>query len=114
MIQGLIGLNDPNYEPTSWQGTLLVFAMVLVLYFFNVFASKEMPVVQNLLLVLHTSAFFVIIVVLWVKAPKPTASVVFTQFENEGGWSSTGLAVMVGQISAFYASLGKKEPLIRT
>ena len=81
--------------------------MVLVLYVFNVFAYKQMPMMQNFLLVIHTLGFFVIIIVLWVMAPKQSASAVFTEFNNEGGWSSTGLALMVGQISAIYGSLSK-------
>ena len=107
IIQGLIGLNNPDYEAQAWQGTLLVFAMVLVLYLFNVFAYKQMPMMQNFLLVIHTLGFFVVIIVLWVMAPKQSATAVFTAFNNEGGWSSTGLALMVGQISAIYGSLSK-------
>ena len=107
IIQGLIGINYPDYEAQAWQGTLLVFAMVLVLYVFNVFAYKQMPMMQNFLLVIHTLGFFVVIIVLWVMAPKQSAAAVFTEFNNEGGWSSTGLALMVGQISAIYGSLSK-------
>ena len=107
IIQGLIGVNNPDYEATSWQGTLLVFAMVLVIYLFNVYAYKQMPMMQNFLLVIHTLGFFVVVIVLWAMAPKQSATAVFTQFTNEGGWSSTGLALMIGQISAIYGSLSK-------
>jgi choline transport protein len=41
----------------------------------------------------------------WVLAPRNAASVVFTQFTDSGGWSSMGLALMVGQISAIYACI---------
>jgi hypothetical protein len=41
----------------------------------------------------------------WVLAPRNSASVVFTQFTDSGGWSSMGLALMVGQISAIYACI---------
>lgn len=40
--------------------------------------------------------FFVIIIPLWVLAPISDAHDVFTTFNNGGGWSSTGVAVMVG------------------
>ena len=107
IIQALIGLNDPEYEAQPYQGTLFVFAMVLLLFSFNVFASKQMPMMQNFLLVLHTLAFFVIVIVLWALAPKQSASAVFTSFTNDGGWSSMAVAVMIGQISAIYGSLSK-------
>ena len=109
IIQGLIGLNNPDYEGTNWQGTLLVFAMVLVLYLFNVYAYKQMPMMQNFLLVVHTLGFLVIIIVLWALAPHQSAAAVFTEFTNDGGWQSAGLAVMIGQISAIYGSLGKSR-----
>lgn len=30
IIQGLISVRNPDYDPKGWQGTLLVFLMVLV------------------------------------------------------------------------------------
>jgi len=106
MIQALITINNPNYSPTNWQGTLLVFAMALVLYLANTVAARGMPLAQNILLVFHCLAFFTIIIVLWVMAPKNSATVVFTQFTNGGNWSSIGVSLMVGQISAIYGSAG--------
>lgn len=41
----------------------------------------------------------------WVLAPRNAASVVFTHFTDAGGWSSMGLSLMVGQISAIYACI---------
>ncbi|OGM41279.1 amino acid transporter [Aspergillus bombycis] len=105
IIQGLISVKDPSYEPENWQGTLFVFAMILVIYFFNVYAASWMPRIQNLLLALHILCFVVVITVLWAMAPRQPTNVVFLEFSNTGGWSSTGLALMVGQISAIYAGL---------
>ena len=62
-----------------------------------------MPLAQNVVLSLHLSLLVIIVVILWVKAPHQEASVVFGDFYNGGGWSSTGLSLMVGQISAIYA-----------
>ncbi|KAJ1707400.1 GABA permease [Aspergillus flavus] len=105
IIQGLISVKDPSYEPENWQGTLFVFAMILVIYFFNVYAASWMPRIQNLLLALHILCFVVVITVLWAMAPRQPASAVLLEFSNTGGWSSIGLALMVGQISAIYAGL---------
>jgi choline transport protein len=104
IIQALITVNNPNYVPTNWQGTLLVFAMVLVLFIANVWGAKDLPLAQNILLVVHVFGFFAVIIVIWVMSPRNTATVVFTQFANDGGWSTMGLSLMVGQISAIYGS----------
>ena len=109
MIQALITINNPNYDPTNWQETLLIFAMVVVLFVANIWGAKAMPLVQNMMLVFHVVLFLVIIIVLWAKAPLNSARTVFTQFTNEGGWSSVGVSMMIGQITAIYTSVGMWE-----
>lgn len=64
--------------------------------FFNIFLAKRLPFVECILLVIYIVGFFIIIIPLWVLAPIENAERVFTQFNNAGGWSSTGVAVMVG------------------
>lgn len=105
IIQGLISVRNPDYNPKDWQGTLFVFAMVAVIYFFNVYAADWMPRIQNLLLTLHILAWVVIITVLWAMAPHQSAKVVFTEFHNGGGWPTMGVSLLIGQISAIYGSL---------
>lgn len=105
IIQGLIYVNNPDYEGTAWQGTLLVFAMVAFIYVCNIWGAKGLPMIQNLLLVVHVFGFLVVVIVLWALAPRQPASVVFGQFYNGGGWKTMGLSLMVGQITAIYGSL---------
>jgi amino acid transporter len=105
IIQGLISVRNPNYDAQGWQGTLFVFAMILLAYSFNVYGSDLMARMQNLLLATHIFCWVVVVVVLWVLAPLQSAETVFTKLENGGGWSSMGLSLMVGQISAIYGCL---------
>ncbi|KAF3390615.1 hypothetical protein F1880_009395 [Penicillium rolfsii] len=106
IIQGLISVRNPEYEPKNWQGTLFVFAMVLVIYIANVYASDLMPILSNLLMILHVLSWAVVLIVLWAMAPHQSAHTVFVSgWQNGGGWSSMGLSVMIGQISAIYGSL---------
>jgi amino acid transporter len=114
IIQGLITVNNPDYAPEPYQGTLLVFAMVLVIFIANIWGAKSLPVVQNVLFVVHCFGFFAVIIVLWVLAPRNSAKKVFTEFTNEGGWSSMGVSLMVGQISAIYGSICKFPHPTRT
>ncbi|KXG46872.1 Amino acid/polyamine transporter I [Penicillium griseofulvum] len=106
IIQGLISVRNPDYDPQRWQGTLLVFAMVTVIFIVNVFASDIMPILNNLLMILHVLSWAIIIIVLWAMAPHQSAEVVFvTGWKNGGGWATMGLSVMIGQLSAIYGSL---------
>ncbi|XRM43703.1 hypothetical protein ABZX51_006858 [Aspergillus tubingensis] len=105
IIQGLISVRDPDYDPTGWQGTLFVFAMILIALFFNIYGAAFMARMQNVLLATHVFCWLVVVVTLWVLAPLQPAEAVFTKFENFGGWSSMGLTVMVGQLAAIYGCL---------
>ena len=106
VIQGLIVLNDATYIYERWHGTLLVIAILSFAIIFNTFLAQRLPMVEGLVLILHLLGFFGIIVPLWVLAPRNSAATVFTQFTNLGGWSTTGLAFMVGLLSPIYSLLG--------
>ncbi|KAL8786989.1 MAG: hypothetical protein Q9195_007967 [Heterodermia aff. obscurata] len=106
IIQGLASVNYPDYEATRWQGTLLVFGMVLVLLGANIWGWRALPTAQHLALAFHVSLFLAIVVCFWALTPElQPARVVFTHFYNGGGWATTGLSLMVGQISAIFGSL---------
>ncbi|CAE7187628.1 Amino acid permease 2 [Pyrenophora teres f. teres] len=105
LIQSSVVIMYPDYSPTNWQGTLMVIAVTILVWALNIWGSKFMPLFQNVMLVVHVFGFLAIIIVFWVLSPRATAEVTFTHFTNEGNWSSTGLALMVGQVSAIYACI---------
>ena len=107
IIQALITVNNPDYHPESWQGTLLVLAMALLLFCTNIWGARALPTVQNILLIVHVFSFFAIIFVIWFLAPLNSVEVVFTQFRNTGGWPNIGVSLMTGQISAIYSLICK-------
>ena len=106
LIQGLIVLNNPNYVYERWHGTLLVIAITAFSILFNTFLAKRLPMVEGLVLIVHILGFLGVMIPLWVLAPRTPAKVVFTDFTNFGGWSSTGLSVMVGMLTSIYGLLG--------
>jgi amino acid transporter len=106
-------VNYPDYNPTNRQGTLFVFATVLLIWVVNTYLIGIVPFLQNVFMWTHVLAFLAIVIVLWTKAPLNSASDVFTKFTNEGGWSSTGLSLMIGQITAIYALVGQYSCRVR-
>jgi choline transport protein len=102
LIQSQIQINYPDYTPTNWQGTLFVFAVTLIVWVLNVYCSRAMPMIQNMMLIVHVGGFLAIMIIFWTLAPHNTSKVVFTQFTDGGGWQTMGLSLMVGQISAIY------------
>lgn len=88
-IQGLVILNRPEYVPHPYHLTLMAIGMVLFVAIFNTFLAKHLPLVEGVVLFLHVAGFFAIIVPLWVLGPHSPSSEVWTEFSNEGGWSSS-------------------------
>lgn len=106
LIQGLIVLNNPDYIFMRWHGTLLVIVITAFSIIFNTFLAKRLPMVEGLVLIVHILGFFAVLIPLWVLAPRNPTEMVFKDFTNFGGWSSTGLSVMVGMLTTVYGMLG--------
>jgi choline transport protein len=96
IIQGMIILNNPDYEPSRYQGTLLAWLVIAVAVFINVIIPGLLPKCETFILVFHIAGFIAIMAVLWVYSPHGSAASVFATSLNEGGWSSQGLSDIIG------------------
>ncbi|KAF2186370.1 amino acid transporter-like protein [Zopfia rhizophila CBS 207.26] len=106
-LQGLIINSQSSYSSQRWHGTLLVFAIMFVCLIFNTFLAKHLAKIENVILWLHISLFFVVLITLLVLSPqKSSAKDVFAQFLNEGGYKSKGLSFFVGLITPVFAFSG--------
>ncbi|KAF1917448.1 amino acid permease-domain-containing protein [Ampelomyces quisqualis] len=105
LIQSSAIVMYPDYAPTNWQGTLMVIAVTVLVWALNIWGTRSMPIFQNIMLLIHVFGFLTIIIVFWVLSPRNSAEVTFTKLINGGGWSSIGLTLMVGQLSAIYACI---------
>ncbi|GAB7356353.1 hypothetical protein MBLNU459_g7142t1 [Dothideomycetes sp. NU459] len=99
LVQSLIIIKDPSYTAPGWQGTLLVFPVMGACLLFNIWWSNWLPGMQNAVMIIHIFGFLAMVVILWVLSPHVPASDVFLNFENAGGWSTVGLALMIGQVT---------------
>lgn len=106
IIQGLIVLNQPDYDFQQWHGTMLVIAISTFSILFNTFLAKNLPFVEGLILIIHIVGLFAIIIPLWVLAPRNNAHAVFTTFNNAGGWENSGTATLVGLSTTITSMLG--------
>lgn len=122
-MQGLITLNNlESYVPHRWQGTMLVWVIALIATSFNTFFSRKLPLVEGLVVILHLTGFFAILVSillgtflyaeltiqipLWVMADRADAKTVFTSFEDNAGWGNVGLSTIVGLLGAAGSFVG--------
>ncbi|KAL9096709.1 MAG: hypothetical protein Q9165_001197 [Trypethelium subeluteriae] len=105
-IQAIIEVNQPDYAFTNWQYTLIMLAFVLVTIFFNTWGAKTLPAIEIGSLFGHLIGFIVTIAPLWALCPKNSAHDVFLNVVNNGGWSNTGTACLVSQVTVLYCNLG--------
>lgn len=85
---------------------LLFWAIVAFAVFVNVITSTLLPKFEGLVLILHVFGFFGIIIPLVYLGDHNSASEVFGQFANDGGFQTQGLAFMVGMIGNMFAFTG--------
>ncbi|KAG9203869.1 hypothetical protein G6514_002030 [Epicoccum nigrum] len=105
-IQGLIILNNPNYIPERWHGTLLIIAVATFSIIFNTLLARKLPLVEGIVLVFHIFGFFAVLVTMWILAPRTPANEVFAAFQDNAGWGSIGLSVLLGQLAPIFTLLG--------
>jgi len=61
-IEAVIQLNNPNYVPQRWEGTLLFWATVVVAVLINTVFGKLLPPIEALMLVIHVLGFFAVLI----------------------------------------------------
>ena len=111
MIQGVLVQNDPTgYDYHRWHGTLLMFAVMLVVFLVNSIGTKLLSLAEGFILILHLAAFLAILVPLVYYSPHGTSKEVWASFTNSAGWDSNGLAWFVGLISANLPLIGYDGP----
>lgn len=109
LVQGLILLTVPSYQPTGWQGTLLSIAVTALCVFVSVFLNSVLPKIEICILVLHITTFFGILITLATMGEHGDAASVFQTFANEGQWPTQGLSVIVGMIGNAFAFAGRSN-----
>ena len=110
MIQGLIVLNIEGYEPIPWHGTMLYWAVLLFAVLVNILGIRFFPHIETLAFIFHICFFFVLLVPLVYLSPQSSASFVFADFENSGGWSNDGVSWCIGLLTSAWSFVGVYLP----
>ncbi len=76
-IQAMINVLNPDEAMTSWQLTLVMFAIIAITIVFNTVGAKFLPMLETISLFGHIAGFFVVMIPLLVLCPKNSAYDVF-------------------------------------
>lgn len=110
MIQGLVAFNHAGYAPQPYQGTLMLWAVVVLAVLCNTVLSAHLPKLEGMLLVVHIIGFFAIIIPLGTFGDHGNARDVFTTFHNGGNWSTQALSSFVGIVGSVFSFAGTNSP----
>jgi choline transport protein len=91
-------LGSPGYEIQGWHQTLLTICIVVCCALFNVFLAVRLPLTEVVVLVLHVLGVLVVIVPLWIMAPRGNVHDTIFNFTNSGGWKNDGLSIVIGMV----------------
>jgi amino acid transporter len=105
-IQGLIALHNPAYAPEDWHNTLLIVALLVFAYLFNIFLAKWLPFFEAFMAMVSTGGIFVISLVLLLLLPRNNPHDAFFQFANNTDWNSVGTALMIALLPLILSILG--------
>lgn len=98
-VVGMWALNHPGFEPQPWQVFVAYELANIVTFVFNCH-SKILPSMGNFALYTSLFSFLVITIVVLAcaRGNYQDAHFVFVEFTNNTGWSSGGIAFIVGMI----------------
>lgn len=106
MLQGLIVLTRPNYDPKPYQHMLLFWAVMAFAVFINVLASTLLPKFEGFILVLHIVGYFAILLPLLILGEHQDPHQVFGLWLNLGKLPTQGTSFMVGLLGPVFMFLG--------
>ncbi|PQE12935.1 hypothetical protein CJF30_00002834 [Rutstroemia sp. NJR-2017a BBW] len=87
LVEAIAQITDPDFAFSTWQYTLLMIGYLLITIVFNTWLAKTLPMIETFSLFGHLLGFIVVLVPLWVMAPKNSASDVFLKVVNNAGWT---------------------------
>lgn len=98
-------LNIETYEFQRWHGSLLTIVVLGISLLINTWFAKRLPIVQGLLVILHIAGILIFIPQ-WIMTPRRKGGSPLIEFYDGSGWSSDGLATLVGSIPIVAGLIG--------
>lgn len=115
MLLAALQVSNSSYRPDDatlrWQATLIALLTLLLIFIINTVLNPYLPALGRGLLVYQFCAIVAIFVPMGVMSAHVDAREVFATFYNQSGWSSNGVAFMIGLSSSNIALIGLDVPM---
>ena len=107
VIIGLAIFNYDDYVPQRWHTTLIMWALIVVPFIFNLLFRKVLNAFELIGGICHFLFFIVTIATLTVLAERSTPQFVFQDFtQGLSGWENPGVTWGLGLLTVTYAVNG--------
>ncbi|CAL00903.1 uncharacterized amino-acid permease C15C4.04c [Aspergillus awamori] len=100
----ILGRNTFNSQP--YQGTLLMWAVVVVALIVNIIGGKFLPRLETLILMIHILGYFGVLIPMTYMSDHKSTEEVFKDFTNGGHLYTDGLSFFVGMTGCVFAFAG--------
>jgi len=101
-ILAMAVLNNPEYEITRWNSTLVAYAIAVAALSLNIFCPQMLHKMTNFFLIWNMGSFLIILItILATNDHKQTPSFVFSEFQNFTGFNKPYAAILGLLQSAF-------------
>lgn len=112
-IEGMAILAYPDYDAKRWQGTLLMWAVVLIPIVINIFARRLLAIIEVAAGVMHVVFLPVMIATFVILAPRNSNAFVWDTFVSGlSGWENPGVVYSVGLLGVITPLSGTSTPAL--
>ncbi|EHY57142.1 hypothetical protein HRR83_002637 [Exophiala dermatitidis] len=102
-ILGMANLNNPNYTIERWHCVLVTYLVAICAALVNILFSRYLNQISTFAVCWNILSFFVVIItILAANDHKQPASFVFSDFQNNTGFESAGMGVMIGLLQTLF------------
>lgn len=99
-------MNFPSYNITGWRTFLLFVAVIITCVIINVWFFRLVPWFEVLVGVMQVIFFFIVVVSLWVMAPRNPPSFLLKE-SILSGWDNYFISWNIGILSQVWLYVGK-------
>jgi choline transport protein len=108
IITALAAFTHETYTPKGWHTMLMMWALIIVPFIFNLWFRKLLNLLESLGGVCHVGFYLISIVVLVILANRSTDEFVFkTLTHGQSGWENLGVTWGLGLLTITFSVNGK-------
>ncbi|PWY63121.1 amino acid permease [Aspergillus eucalypticola CBS 122712] len=105
-ILGAIILGRNSFSSQAYQGTLLMWAVVVVALLVNIIGGKFLPRLETFILMIHILGYFGVLIPMTYMSDHKSTEAVFKDFTNGGNLYTDGISFFVGMTGCVFAFAG--------